>query len=65
MYIDTGYFGNLTTKKWHRIAKNNLQTLDHKSLDRVYDIVKYAKSDGRIVHLKNLAVILWKDLNKF
>ena len=54
-YVDTGYFGNLTTKKWHRIAKNNLQTLDHKSLDRVYDIVKYGKSDGRIVHPKEFS----------
>jgi len=35
-YIDTGYFGNLLTKKWHRIAKNNLQTLDHKSTNEVY-----------------------------
>lgn len=29
MYIDTGYFGNQYTKKYHRIAYNNLQTLNH------------------------------------
>ena len=29
MYIDTGYFGNDKTKQWHRVAYNNLQTLDH------------------------------------
>jgi hypothetical protein len=48
-YVDTGYFGNPTTKKWHRIAKNNLQTIDHKSLDRVYDILT---NDRTIVHPK-------------
>lgn len=31
MYIDTGYFGNGVRKKWHRIAYNNLQTLNHRS----------------------------------
>ena len=32
MYIDTGYFGNGVKKKqWHRIAYNNLQTLNHRS----------------------------------
>ena len=35
-YIDTGYFGNFHTKKWHRIAKNNLQTLNHLNTDKVY-----------------------------
>lgn len=31
MYIDTGYFGNGVRKQWHRIAYNNLQTLNHRS----------------------------------
>ena len=31
MYIDTGYFGNGVRKKWHRVAYNNLQTLNHRS----------------------------------
>ena len=35
-YIDTGYFGNFHTKKWHRISKNNLQTLNHLNTDKVY-----------------------------
>jgi len=35
MYIDTGYFGNSHTKKWHRVAYNNLQTLNHKGFDKV------------------------------
>jgi len=35
-YIDTGYFGNTTTKKWHRISKNNLQTLNHLSTDEIF-----------------------------
>lgn len=34
-YIDTGYFGNVNTKKWHRVAKNNLQTLNHYSKETV------------------------------
>ena len=33
MYIDTGYFGNGVRKKWHRIAYNNLQTLNHRSYE--------------------------------
>jgi hypothetical protein len=48
-YVDTGYFGNTTTKKWHRIAKNNLQTIDHKSLGRVYNLFT---TDKRIIHPK-------------
>ena len=35
-YIDTGYFGNFATKKWHRISKNNLQTLNHVSGSEIY-----------------------------
>ena len=35
MYIDTGYFGNDRTKKWHRVAYNNLQTLNHLSIVEV------------------------------
>ena len=35
-YIDTGYFGNFSTKKWHRISKNNLQTLNHIPHDKIY-----------------------------
>ena len=35
MYIDTGYFGNENTKKWHRVAYNNLQTLNHLSIEEV------------------------------
>ena len=35
MYIDTGYFGNEVTKKWHRVAYNNLQTLNHLSVEDV------------------------------
>ena len=35
-YIDTGYFGNFHTKKWHRISKNNLQTLNHISGSEIY-----------------------------
>ena len=40
MYIDTGYFGNGIRKKWHRVAFNNLQTLNHKSYSDVYHILK-------------------------
>jgi hypothetical protein len=39
-YIDTGYFGNFNTKKWHRIAKNNLQTLDHKTPSQIVKILQ-------------------------
>ena len=35
-YIDTGYFGNFHTKRWHRISKNNLQTLNHIPHDKIY-----------------------------
>ena len=35
MYIDTGYFGNIRTKKWHRVAYNNLQTLNHLPIKEV------------------------------
>ena len=31
MYIDTGYFGNGKRKQYHRIAYNNLQTLNHRN----------------------------------
>jgi hypothetical protein len=41
MYIDTGYFGNGVKKKqWHRIAFNNLQTLNHRSFVEVNHILK-------------------------
>ena len=49
-YVDTGYFGNPTTKKWHRIAKNNLQTIDHKSLDQIFEIL--TNKEKRILHPK-------------
>jgi len=56
-YIDTGYFGNFTTKKWHRIAKNNLQTLDHKPINDIIRILTGAETirkEGRrrIIHPK-------------
>tara|TARA_Y100000004_G_scaffold88589_1_gene99325 strand:- start:1393 stop:2337 length:945 start_codon:yes stop_codon:yes gene_type:complete len=35
MYVDTGYFGNLNTKIFHRVAYNNLQTLNHLSTDEI------------------------------
>jgi hypothetical protein len=35
MYIDTGYFGNGKKKHYHRVAFNNLQTLNHRSIDSV------------------------------
>ena len=35
-YIDTGYYGNFTTKKWHRVSKNNLQTLNHIPTDEIF-----------------------------
>jgi hypothetical protein len=35
MYIDTGYFGNGKKKQYHRVAFNNLQTLNHRSIDSV------------------------------
>ena len=37
LYIDTGYFGNQITKKYHRIAYNNLQTLNHLSKEEIED----------------------------
>src|SRR5210317_1120823 len=40
MYIDTGYFGNGLRKQWHRIAYNNLQTLNHRSFVEVNHILK-------------------------
>lgn len=39
MYIDTGYFGNTVRKKWHRIAYNNLQTLNHRSFAEVEGLI--------------------------
>lgn len=39
-YIDTGYFGNKLTKKWHRVAFNNLQTLNHISFIEANHILK-------------------------
>ena len=36
-YIDTGYFGNQNTKQYHRIAYNNLQTLNHLSKEEIED----------------------------
>ena len=48
-YIDTGYFGNITTKKWHRIAKNNLQTLNHIPTDEIFiKLFGYRYSDKTI-----------------
>ena len=40
MYIDTGYFGNGLRKQWHRVAFNNLQTLNHRSFVEVNHILK-------------------------
>ena len=37
IYIDTGYFSNQITKIWHRIAYNNLQTLNHLSKEEIED----------------------------
>tara|TARA_Y100001973_G_scaffold106769_1_gene187385 strand:+ start:1686 stop:2606 length:921 start_codon:yes stop_codon:yes gene_type:complete len=37
LYIDTGYFGNQITKVWHRIAYNNLQTLNHLTKEEIED----------------------------
>ena len=37
LYIDTGYMGNNLTKQYHRIAFNNLQTLNHLSPKEVKD----------------------------
>ena len=55
-YIDTGYFGNFTRKSWHRIAKNNLQTIDHKPLDQIFTIltkgVDTEKGRRKIFHQK-------------
>ena len=55
-YIDTGYFGNFATKKWHRISKNNLQTLNHISHEQVYKKlfgltwgVKYEKDPAKVM----------------
>ena len=48
-YIDTGYFGNITTKKWHRIAKNNLQTLNHIKTDDIFiKLFGYRYSDKTV-----------------
>ena len=46
LYIDTGYMGNAITKKYHRIAYNNLQTLNHLKPQEVKDRI-YAIYDGR------------------
>lgn len=46
MYIDTGYMGNAITKKYHRIAYNNLQTLNHLKPHEVKERI-YAKYDGQ------------------
>jgi len=40
-YIDTGYMGCYPQKNWHRVTKNNFQTLDHlnyKQLDFLTDV---------------------------
>ena len=51
MYIDTGYFGNDRTKKWHRVAYNNLQTLDHVPMidieQRLLDAYERIRSNSR------------------
>ena len=40
MYIDTGYFGNGVRKEWHRVAYNNLQTLNHKTFNEINHILR-------------------------
>ena len=39
-YIDTGYFGNFQTKVWHRIVKNNVQTLNTQTREWCIDKLK-------------------------
>ena len=46
LYIDTGYMGNAITKKYHRIAYNNLQTLNHLKPHEVKERI-YAIYDGQ------------------
>jgi len=46
LYIDTGYMGNANTKLYHRIALNNLQTLNHLKPQEVKDRI-FAIYDGR------------------
>ena len=58
MYIDTGYFGNGVRKMWHRIAYNNLQTLNH----RPFDEVRRLLLDG--LGSKNFKEIVFDRFNK-
>jgi len=52
-YIDTGYFGNFTRKTWHRIAKNNLQTIGHKTFDDIFTLLtKKDNNNERVLHHK-------------
>ena len=52
-YIDTGYFGNFTTKKWHRIAKNNLQVLNHIGTDDIFVKLFGPTYQDKMVYLNN------------
>ena len=51
MYIDTGYFGNGVRKEWHRVAYNNLQTLNHKTFNEINHILRDGLGNN---HLKNI-----------
>ena len=61
LYIDTGYFGNQITKKWHRIAYNNLQTLNHLSKEEIEDRLTTEFSSSEIYNVWTMRrdIIKW------
>ena len=46
-YIDTGYFGNYNNKQWHRIVKNNLQTLNTLTMPDIMSDIRMKKVVGK------------------
>jgi len=61
LYIDTGYMGNATTKIYHRIAYNNLQTLNHLNpkdvKDRIYE--KFGEKIGTKIYVTKRPILRW------
>jgi len=53
MYIDTGYFGNGPRKQWHRVAYNNLQTLNHRSFDETKKLLVDGLGNAKSKHMIN------------
>ena len=61
LYIDTGYFGNQNTKQWHRIAYNNLQTLNHLPKEEIEDRLSTEFSSLEIYNVRTMRrdIVRW------